>query len=130
MEGEAALPSHEMVANKAASKKKVSQHCAGEGEGATRKALNVLTSTGTHDPRDPHVLGILQGLHPRSPIPDGSSFPATVDPCLGDAGEPGFWEHLVREGIQRFPRASAAGPSGLRPSHLQDSLRRPGRGGA
>ena len=30
--------------------------------------------------------------------------------------------------VGRFPRTSSAGPSGLRPSHLQDSLRRPGQG--
>ena len=75
-----------------------------------------------------HILGILQRLHPGSLAPDGATFPATVDPTLGDAGDPGFWDHLVRDAIQRFPRASAAGPSGLRPSHLQDTLRRPGGG--
>lgn len=51
-----------------------------------------------------------------------------MNPLLGDKDNDGFWEHLVRDAILRFPRASAPGPSGLRPSHLQDSLRRKGGG--
>ena len=53
--------------------------------------------------------------------------PDKVDPVLEDA-DSGFWEDIVRDAILRFPRASAPGPSGLRPSHLQDSVRRRGRG--
>ena len=34
----------------------------------------------------------------------------------------------IREAALRFPRASAPGPSGLRPSHLQDALLRRGGG--
>ena len=51
-----------------------------------------------------------------------------MDPALGDVDESGFWEHLVNDAIPRFPRSSDAGPSGLRPSHLQDALRRRGGG--
>ena len=55
-----------------------------------------------------------------------TSLPDKVDPVLEDA-DSGFWEDIVRDAILRFPRASAPGPSGLRPSHLQDSVRRRGR---
>jgi hypothetical protein len=34
----------------------------------------------------------------------------------------------VKDAIASFPKSSAPGPSGLRASHLQDALRRPGRG--
>jgi hypothetical protein len=97
------------------------------GEGATRKALDLLLSTGTHDPEDPEVIARLRALHPTAPVPPMTSRPATLDPQLGDEAE-GFWELLVQDSISRFPRASAPGPSGLRPSHLQDATKRRGRG--
>lgn len=43
-------------------------------------------------------------------------------------GDDGFWDNIVREAVLHFPRASAPGPSGLRPAHLQDALRRRGGG--
>ena len=97
------------------------------GEGAARKALDTLLSTGTHDPTDPAVLHKLRSLHPQAPQPILSTLSATLDPMLGD-GEAGFWEPIIRDAVMHFPRASAPGPSGLRPSHLQDALRRRGRG--
>ena len=57
-----------------------------------------------------------------------TQLPATVEPDLGDTYVSAFWEPLVREAIFSFPRSTAPGPSGLRASHLQDSVRRPGRG--
>jgi hypothetical protein len=98
------------------------------GEGASRKALDMLTSHGTHDPSDPGVLAVLRTLHPRAAPPTMDGLPHNLDPLLGDGDEEGFWEHLVRDAVLRFPRASAAGPSGLRPSHLQDALKRRGGG--
>ena len=97
------------------------------GEGATRKALDLLMSAGTHDPEDPAVLHNLRPLHPTAPPLPPSSTPPFLDPTLGDDSD-GFWEVLVQDSISRFPRASAPGPSGLRPSHLQDAVRRRGRG--
>ena len=88
-------------------------------EGASKKALDILLQPGSHDPLDPMVLSRLRELHPEAPAMDSTGLPATVDPALGDySDDPSFWEHLVRDAIMRFPRASAAGPSGLRPSHL------------
>jgi hypothetical protein len=99
------------------------------GEGASKKALDILLLPGSHDPSDPMVLSGLRELHPAAPPVDNTGLPATVDPALGDSSDnPGFWEHLVRDAIVRFPRASAAGPSGLRPSHLQDGIKRRGGG--
>ena len=75
------------------------------------------------------VLARLRELHPEAPALDHSGLPSLVDPSLGDASDdPSFWEHLVRDAIMRFPRASAVGPSGLRPSHLQDGIKRRGGG--
>ena len=56
------------------------------------------------------------------------SLPADVELDIGDKDEQAFWEPLVNDDIASFPRSSAPGPSGLRASHLQDALRRPGRG--
>ena len=97
------------------------------GEGATRKALDGLMSEGAHDPADPAVLDRLRELHPDG-SPVSSTLPATLDPLVVGAGQDGFWDNLVRDAILRFPRASAPGPSGLRPAHLQDALRRRGGG--
>jgi hypothetical protein len=96
-------------------------------EGAPRKALDVLTSRGSLDPTDPTVLAALRRLHPDSGDLNLDDFPEATDPGIPDA-DPGFWEPLVREAILGFPRGSAAGPSGLRPSHLQDAVRRRGGG--
>jgi hypothetical protein len=65
----------------------------------------------------------LKQLHP---LPD--SLPADISLDLGDQDIQSFWEPLVKDAITSFPRSSAPGPSGLRASHLQDALRRPGRG--
>ena len=94
------------------------------GEGASKKAVDVLLSPGSHDPADPQVIARLKTLNPSAPPPNTSSLPGVVDPGLGDEAEDGFWEHIIRDSIQRFPRGSAGGPSGLRPSHLQDALKR------
>ena len=93
-------------------------------EGASRKAVDVLMTPGSHDSSDPHVLAKLRSLNPPAQPPDLRSLPENMDPLLGDGEEEGFWNHLVHESIQRFPRGSSGGPSGLRPSHLQDALRR------
>ena len=97
-------------------------------EGATRKALDTLVSPGSHDPADPAVIERLRALHPQGKLLEAATLPPSVDPLLASGTDEGFWDNIVREAILRFPRASAPGPSGLRPSHLQDALRRRGGG--
>ena len=98
------------------------------GEGATRKALDSLMSEGSHDPSDPAVLDKLRSLHPDG-APLATTLPSALDPMLTPPDhDTGYMDALVRDAILRFPRASAPGPSGLRPSHLQDAIRRRGGG--
>jgi hypothetical protein len=97
-------------------------------EGSPGKALQQLLSPGIHDVREPAVWEALRKLHPQGVPLDTAQVPAAVDPDLGDTDVSGFWEPLVRDAIFSFPRSTAPGPSGLRASHLQDSVRRPGRG--
>jgi hypothetical protein len=97
-------------------------------EGSPGKALQQLTSPGLHDTRDPVVWEKLKQLHPRGPPLSLELLPADIKLDLGDQDVHSFWEPLVKDAIASFPRSSAPGPSGLRASHLQDALRRPGRG--
>ena len=99
------------------------------GEGAPSKALQSLLSLGTHDASDPAIKAKLESLHPHVPPPDLQSLPASVPDPLGPMDDE-EWAKLTTEAVRSFPRASAPGPSGLRPCHLADSLRRPGRSGA
>lgn len=95
-------------------------------DGAAAKAVQSLSSEGVHQATDPAVLKKLRDLHPEgSPVSD-PRLPQRMDafPNLNDVP----WADLVRDAISRFPRSSAAGPSGLRPSHLQACTRKPGRG--
>ena len=94
------------------------------GDGASRKAMDVLLTPGSHDPNDPQVLARLRALNPAAAPANLSAMPACIDPLLGEGQDEGFWERLVRESILHFPRGSSGGPSGLRPSHLQDALKR------
>ena len=96
-------------------------------EGASKKALQLLTSTGIHDSSDPAVIEHLKRLHPAPDAPLPLYAPGnTTEWEYSDAAT--FWGPLVRSSILHFPRASAPGPSGLRPSHLQDAIKRPGHG--
>ena len=96
-------------------------------EGASKKALQLLTSSGIHDSSDPGVLQRLGMLHPAA---DGQlPLYARNTATEGEYDEPfPFWGPLVRDSILHFPRGSAPGPSGLRPTHLQDAVKRPGHG--
>jgi hypothetical protein len=93
-------------------------------EGAAKKALQLLNSTGSHDPYEPHVWSKLQELHrgPKEPLP--SDLPTALHRQLVEDEGKGFWEKKVSEAVLHFPRASAPGPSGLRPCHLPDALKR------
>ena len=93
-------------------------------EGAPRKALNLLTSDGLHDIEDPSVLPRLQALHPAGSPVDLSTVPSPADPGLPSLEDVKFWSEAVLKGVADFPRGSAPGPSGLRPSCLFDLLKR------
>ena len=99
------------------------------GEGAPRKALDVLLSSGLHDVANPEVVATLKSLHP-APLErlQSSPWPQAPETTGLESLEDGTWLDLVRSCAGKFPRASAPGPSGLRPSHLQDALRRRGGG--
>ena len=97
-------------------------------EGASKTALQLLTSTGIHDSSDPAVIQKLQELHP-SPAGPLPLFAPDSSVHWEYEDTDTFWCPLIRDSILHFPRASAPGPSGLRPSHLQDALKRPGHGG-
>lgn len=96
-------------------------------EGAAKKALQLLNSVGVHDPSDASVWKTLEDLHPQpmEPLPPG--LPPSLPSVFGDDA-PGHWEPKITHAISHFPRGSAAGPSGLRPVHLQDAVKR--RGGS
>ena len=96
-------------------------------EGAFSKAAKHLVSRGLADISDPDVSAKLASLHPRgSPVHVGgdSALPERVD--VGWELHPDDWDTLCLTAIQGFPSGSAPGPSGLRPSHLKDCLKRAG----
>ena len=92
-------------------------------EGAYSKAVGLLTSSGVLSGADPAVVDKMRALHPMDapppPIPDSGCW-------LHDPSATATRERVagLRKIILSFPLASAAGPSGLRPSHLQDVLRK------
>ena len=96
-------------------------------EGALAKAAKHLISRGAADTRDPDVATKLRALHPHGPpveLGGNSTPPPYVDPALEmEAPE---WARLVLQAVAGFPPGSAAGPSGLRPCHVKECLRRPG----
>ena len=93
-------------------------------DGAPRKALNLLSSNGLHSVGDPEVLAKLQALHPAGNPLNMSALPQVVDHGLPPLEDLKFWSQAVLKGVADFPRGSAPGPSGLRPSCLYDLLKR------
>ena len=96
-------------------------------EGALAKAAKHLISRGVADARDPEVATRLRELHPEGPpiaLGQGALLPASLDPQL--ELEPSEWTRIAVQAIASFPPGSAAGPTGLRPCHLKECLRRPG----
>ena len=93
-------------------------------EGTQGKAVNLLLSEGCHNPEDPAVLAKLRALHPSAPAPADGTGVHLADSELWHDLE-GRRDRLrdLEKAIRDFPPASAAGPSGLRPQHLQDALR-------
>ena len=92
-------------------------------EGALAKAAKHLVSRGAADTRDPGVAAKLRELHPTGPevkLGGDSPLPSLTDPQFSD------WAPAALQAVASFPPGSAAGPSGLRPCHLKECLRRPG----
>ena len=96
------------------------------GEGAPAKAIQSLLSEGLLQAADPQTVRKLEALHPAGNPVHTQSIPFVVEPFDSPASCP--WETLVRDALGRFHRTSAPGPSGLRPCHLQEACKRPGRG--
>lgn len=91
-------------------------------EGAYGKAANALTSTGIAAPSE-HVSQDLLNKHPQQvPETDTIQYTATT-PAAAD------WTKVTAEevikSVKKFPAASAAGGSGLRPNHLDELLKVP-----
>ena len=90
---------------------------------AFSKAAKHLLSTGLHDSADTEVRKALEALHPaREPIAE--EFPKELWPM--DTSPEGRRARLkaLKQSILQSPLRSAAGPSGLRPQHLQDIIRK------
>ena len=92
-------------------------------DGASSKAAKHLLSSGLHDSADAEVRKALEALHPaREPISE--TFHTEMWPV--DTSPEGQRARLkaLKQSILQFPLGSAAGPSGLRPQHLQDIIRK------
>ena len=93
-------------------------------DGAPRKALNLLLSDGLHSATDPAIMMKLAELHPHGNPVITQALPGSVDTGLPSPAAIEEWLPAVLKGVADFPRGSAAGPSGLRPSCLYDLLKR------
>ena len=72
----------------------------------------------------------LQALHPDGPqvslgLPGGLPYHIPTPPS-SDPEEEKTWDRRIRTAVTKFPPGSAPGPSGLRPSHLKECLRKAG----
>jgi hypothetical protein len=94
-------------------------------EGALAKAAKALVSRGLADLDDPGNREALLRLNPVGEPVTPVEVPA---PDFGLTGAQ--WKDLVHAAIVSFPAGSAPGPSGLRPCHLKDCIRRPGSAGS
>ena len=82
-------------------------------EGRYRKAIQNLTSAGVAEASEA-VVREMRAKHPQSP---------PVNPPLGPVPSPIILhDAIVRKSVLSFPRGSAPGPSGLRPSHLREAI--------
>ena len=117
-------PSKPNLSKKQVDEKMVASMRSLVSDGAPRKALNLLTSDGLHSVADPAILTKLQALHPAGNPVNMASLPQVVDHGLPSLEDLKFWSQAVIKGVADFPRGSAPGPSGLRPSCLYDLLKR------
>ena len=95
-------------------------------EGAHAKAAKHLVSEGLVDISVPAIASKLADLHPSGmPVRLG---PDQVLPVRHVAEWPEVpdWDSRVAKATMAFPPGSAGGPSGLRPAHLKDCLKRTG----
>ncbi len=98
-------------------------------EGAFSKAIRALRSSGIHAPSE-EIRRILEQKHPpTTPDTDGSHpLPPPEDLPPIPKHTP-FSPDEVLKAIKRFPRGSAAGASGLSPTHLLELANAPGADG-
>ena len=80
------------------------------------KAIQALTSGGVAPP-SPEVCEEMLKKHPQAAPPTLPTGPVPPPATLS--------ESVVWKGVNSFPKGSAAGPSGLRPSHLREAVRCP-----
>ena len=89
-------------------------------EGARRRACTALTADPPVPPT-PEVVDELRLLH-RGPTPAHRDTIEKLRP-VSPGAVPDVDSDLVRRALATFASTSGAGPSGLRPSHLQNALR-------
>ena len=91
--------------------------------------MQTLLSEGVHDAADPEVQQRLRELHPGAPplASEDEGLLGTASPLVPNVSE--AWLAAVLDAVRTFPNGSAPGPSGLRPSALQDLLCRNRRSG-
>ncbi len=82
-------------------------------EGLYSKAIKALTSEGLAQP-GPEILEEMLNKHPQAPPPTLPPGPPPSPTLLP--------ESIILRSVKSFPNASAAGPSGLRPSHLREAI--------
>ena len=82
-------------------------------------------TNGLHSATDPSIMMRLAELHPDGNPLIAEALPGSVDTGLPSPQDVEEWIPAVLKGVADFPRGSAAGPSGLRPSCLYDLLKRP-----
>ena len=82
-------------------------------DGQYNKAIKALISNGLATP-SAEVLGAMLNKHPQASPP--TLPPGPVPPPLN------LSETAVKRGVRSFPNGSAPGPSGLRPSHLRETV--------
>ena len=85
-------------------------------DGRYGKAIQALTSDGLASP-SPEILREMQKKHPQA-SPPSVLLEQVPSPAI-------LSEPAVFKGVRSFPNDSAPGPSGLRPSHLQEAIRCP-----
>ncbi len=82
-------------------------------KGLYRKAIKALTSEGLAQ-LGPEILEEMLNKHPQAPPPTLPPGPLSSPTLLP--------ESIILRSVKSFPNASAAGPSGLRPSHLREAI--------
>ena len=85
-------------------------------DGQYRKAIEALSSNGL-DPPSSDIQNEMLLKHPQTAPPTLPSGPVPPPISLSESG--------VLKGARSFPKGSAPGPSGLRPSHIRETVRCP-----